>query len=148
MLTYSKEGERPFYVPPNLYVIGTMNTADRSLAMVDYALRRRFAFFDIPPGFGQPAFASTLKAIGIEAPLRSRIIARLERLNERIRDDANLGSGFCIGHSYFCHPGANSADEAWYDRIVRTEIQPLLREYWFDNADRVDEAVAHLRGDD
>ena len=147
-LTYSKEGESPFYVPKNVHIIGTMNTADRSLAMVDYALRRRFVFFDVPPGFRQPAFARKLSALGADATLRDRIIFRLERLNDRIAKDANLGSGFCIGHSYFCQTGSGRADEAWYKRIARTEIEPLLREYWFDNQERVANEIAQLLDDD
>jgi len=147
-LTYARGGEPAFYVPKNLYIIGTMNTADRSLAMVDYALRRRFAFFDVPPAFGQPSLARKLSSLGVEGALRDRIIGRFEVLNIRIREDANLGDGFCVGHSYFCHTGWSTPDEAWYQRIVRTEIEPLLREYWFDNADRAAEEVARLLDDD
>src|SRR5690606_20984797 len=129
-------------------IIGTMNTADRSLAMVDYALRRRFAFFDVPPAFGQPGLARKLSSLGVEGALRERSIGRLEVLNIRIREDPNLGDGFCVGHSYFCHTGGSPPDETWYQRIVRTEIEPLLREYWFDNADRAAEEVARLLDDD
>lgn len=80
--------------------------------------------------------------------MRERIIARLKRLNDRIRQDANLGRGFCIGHSYFCHAGGAVVDDGWYKRIVRTEIDPLLREYWFDDVERVAEEVARLLDDD
>lgn len=147
-LTYSREGDTPFYVPANLHIIGTMNTADRSLAMVDYALRRRFAFFDVRPGFGLEGFVRKLASLGAEPALRDRIIARLRRLNESISEDPNLGAGFCIGHSYFCHTGGGSADERWYKRIVQTEIAPLLREYWFDQSDRAADEVAQLLDDD
>lgn len=147
-LAYSNEDETPFYVPSNLHIIGTMNTADRSLALVDYALRRRFAFFDVEPAFEHAGFARKLASLGVEASLRNRIVERFNVLNERIVDDPNLGSGFRVGHSYFCHSDGGTADEAWYRRIIRTEIRPLLQEYWFDNADRADDEVARLSGDD
>ncbi|MCZ6688109.1 MAG: AAA family ATPase [Planctomycetota bacterium] len=147
-LTYGRENERPFYVPKNLYILGTMNTADRSLAMVDYALRRRFAFFDLQPAFSHSAFKGMLMALGVEPELREQIVSRLSRLNDEIRLDANLGDGFTIGHSYFCQTGTSQPDERWYKRIVRTEIRPLLREYWFDSRERAEAAVARLLGDD
>ena len=140
-LTYSKEGESRFYVPSNVHIIGTMNTADRSLALVDYALRRRFVFCDLRPGFSQGSFARKLRGLGAEPALRDRIVRRLTQLNDRISADGNLGNGFCVGHSYFCQTGGGAADEAWFKRIVRTEIEPLLREYWFDNTDRAADAT-------
>lgn len=143
-LAYSREGERRFHVPDNIHVIGTMNTADRSLALVDYALRRRFAFVDVRPGFHHEGFARRLSALGVSPSLLARIVARLSRLNERIAEDPSLGEGFCIGHSYFCHAGAGAADEGWYRRIVRTEIAPLLREYWFDDRARASEEESRL----
>ncbi len=109
-------------MPRNVHIIGTMNTADRSLALVDYALRRRFVFFDLRPGFGQAGFARKLGSLGIESALGDRLIDRLTRLNERISQDAHLGDGFCVGHSYFCQTGGGPADEPWFKRIVRTEI--------------------------
>jgi MoxR-like ATPase len=147
-LTYSREGEEPFYIPPNLHLIGAMNTADRSLAMVDYALRRRFAFIRVRPGFDQPSFAQHLAGLGVEPEVRKRIVDRLVRLNETIRGDASLGDGYSLGHSYFCSGATGQVDGAWYGRIIRTEIAPLLREYWFDSADRADEAIARLLDDD
>ncbi len=147
-LAYAKEDEAPFYVPNNLYIIGTMNTADRSLALVDYALRRRFAFFDVEPAFEHAGFVHKLASLGVEPTLRNRIVERFKLLNERVADDQNLGGGFRVGHSYFCHSDGKTADEAWYQRIVRTEIKPLLEEYWFDNASRADDEVASLSGDD
>jgi hypothetical protein len=142
-LAYSDE---PFYVPPNLYLIGLMNTADRSLAMVDYALRRRFTFFDLKPQFSSPSFKSSLIERGTAEDLAEAIVRRFVILNEDIaQDDANLGSGFCIGHSFFCSDVSQSAlDQAWYFRIIRTEIAPLLREYWFDNKERAEAAIARL----
>jgi MoxR-like ATPase len=147
-LAYAKEDDAPFYVPNNLHIIGTMNTADRSLALVDYALRRRFAFFDVEPAFEHGGFVRRLASLAVEAALRNRIVERFKLLNKRIVDDQNLGSGFRVGHSYFCHTDGGTADEAWYRRIIRTEIRPLLQEYWFDNADRADDEVANLSGDD
>jgi hypothetical protein len=147
-LAYGREGEDPFYVPPNLHVIGTMNTADRSLAMVDYALRRRFVFLRITPGFDQPVFADHLCGLGVSRSLRDRIVARLDALNKEIRSDPNLGDGFCLGHSYFCERGTAIADEVWFRRIVRTELAPLLKEYWFDQAERAEEAIGRLLGED
>lgn len=146
-LTYSKDGEEKFYIPKNLHIIGTMNTADRSLAMVDYALRRRFAFFDLGPGFGEPAFVEKLDSLGVSPALRERIVRRIDKLNQIIAADANLGEGFRIGHSYFCHSGGGEAGVAWYERIVRTEIGPLLREYWFDNREQAEEQLALLLSD-
>ena len=147
-LAYAKQDDVPFYVPNNLHIIGTMNTADRSLALVDYALRRRFAFFDVEPAFEHGGFIRKLRALGVETALRSRIVARFKLLNQRIADDQSLGTGFRVGHSYFCHADEQRADDAWYQRIIRTEIKPLLREYWFDNANRAEDEVASLSGDD
>jgi hypothetical protein len=141
-LAYS---DNPFYVPPNLYLIGLMNTADRSLAMVDYALRRRFIFFDLKPQFGSPAFMPWLLERGASQKLVNAILGRMGALNEVIaKDTTNLGPGFCIGHSFFCSDDQTVLDEAWYYRVIRTEIAPLLREYWFDNVKRADEEVTRL----
>ena len=112
-LAYAKEDDAPFYVPNNLHIIGTMNTADRSLALVDYALRRRFAFFDVEPAFEHDGFVRRLASLAVEAALRNRIVERFKLLNKRIVDDQNLGSGFRVGHSYFCHTDGGTADEAW-----------------------------------
>lgn len=144
-LTYSPEAE-PFHVPANLYLIGMMNTADRSLAMVDYALRRRFSFHRLEPAFGTNQFRNYLNTKGVEGALVDRIVDRFSALNAKIREDRrNLGPGFEIGHSFFC-PGDDDKelDEAWYQAIVRQEIEPLLREYWFDRADHVDGEIRAL----
>ena len=144
-LTYSPKAE-PFHVPANLYVIGMMNTADRSLAMVDYALRRRFAFHRLKPAFGTDQFSNFLNDAGVPEELVEKIVVRFLALNERIRADRrNLGPGFEIGHSFFC-PGDDDRgfDESWYEAIVRREVEPLLREYWFDRPDYVDGEIRTL----
>ena len=144
-LTYAPETE-PFHVPANLYLIGMMNTADRSLAMVDYALRRRFSFHRLKPAFGTDQFRNHLNDRSVDEALVDRIVDRFSALNERIREDhRNLGPGFEIGHSFFC-PGDDDEglDESWYEAVVRQEIEPLLREYWFDRAEHVDGEIRKL----
>lgn len=145
-LTYSMRESDRFSVPENVHLLGLMNTADRSLAMVDYALRRRFGFFRLEPAFAREEFAEYLVSRGVAQSLVRRIVDRLTELNETIRGDrAELGPGFEIGHSYFVPPeGAEALDETWYGAVVRGEIEPLLREYWFDDPDRVDQAVGRL----
>lgn len=132
-LTYAQLGERRFFVPKNLHIIGTMNTADRSLAMVDYALRRRFVFLDLAPGLSSLGFSGRLRQLGVTDALATRILERLNRLNATITEDRTLGAGFCIGHSYFCQKPADLSESEWYRRVVKTELAPLLREYWFDD---------------
>ena len=141
-LTYSPTGER-FAIPPNVHVLGLMNTADRSLAIVDYALRRRFAFESLKPAFGTRQFREHLLEADMETGLVDRIVRNMSELNERIRGDKDLGPGFEIGHSYFVPE--ESADEEWYVNTVETQIAPLLREYWFDKPEHVDELVEKLR---
>jgi 5-methylcytosine-specific restriction protein B len=102
-LTYSESDDDEFFVPENVYVIGLMNTADRSLAMVDYALRRRFAFIDLEPEFGSKSFRTLLRQYEVAEELINRVIDRMENLNEAIASDSqNLGRGYRIGHSFFC----------------------------------------------
>lgn len=140
-LAYAGADDEPTWVPPNLYIIGTMNTADRSLALVDYALRRRFAFMDVPSAVGHARFRAYLAERGVDPGVQDWITTRIPALNRRIRDDANLGEGFAIGHSYFCSGGT---DERWYERVIRHELLPLLREYWFDAPGQVDALAAEL----
>lgn len=140
-LTYGASGER-FSVPDNVHLLGLMNTADRSLAIVDYALRRRFAFETLQPAFGTRQFREYLLEADVDRALVDRIDRNLSALNERIRDDKDLGPGFQIGHSYFVPE--ESADEQWYRGIVDTQIAPLLREYWFDRPEQVDRLVEEL----
>ena len=141
-LTYGVSGER-FSVPDNVHLLGLMNTADRSLAIVDYALRRRFAFESLEPGYGTRQFREYLLEADVDKDLVDRIVRNLSGLNERIREDKDLGPGFQIGHSYFVPE--ESADEQWYLGIVDTQITPLLREYWFDCPEQVDGLVEDLR---
>ena len=140
-LTYSEPGEK-FFIPTNLHFIGTMNTADRSLAMVDYALRRRFAFLDLEPEFGT-RFAEFLGSKNMPEKLVADIQNRLAKVNEQIAKDENLGKGFRIGHSYFCIASGTSPEQ-WYHDIVEMEIAPQLREYWFDDEDKANDAVQIL----
>ena len=134
-LTYGQSVHDRFYIPENVFVIGTMNTADRSLVLLDYALRRRFAFFKMEPQFGE-RFKQYLTDRKIEPVLVNHLTNSLNRLNEVISADPGLGPGFMIGHSYF----SNSPEKAgsdWFKGIVANEITPLLEEYWFDNPKQV-----------
>lgn len=128
-----RDGERVF-IPANLYVVGTMNIADRSLALVDVALRRRFAFIDLEPTLGQPWRDWVHAQSGIDSDLLAEIETRLNALNNGIAADTELGPQFRIGHSYVTPPfGVPIADgREWFRQVVETEIGPLLDEYWFD----------------
>ena len=139
-LLYSDE---KFAVPKNVYIIGMMNTADRSLAMLDYALRRRFAFFDIKPGFETPGFSEYRKALDNEK--FNKLISCVESLNREISDDESLGEGFCIGHSYFCNLQPDTIDDSWLYGVVEYELIPLLKEYWFDEPMKVKDWSEKLR---
>lgn len=139
-LLYSRE---LFHVPGNVYLIGMMNTADRSLAMLDYALRRRFAFFDLKPGFDSDGFVAYRDGLG-SAKL-DELLACVVRLNEAIAGDETLGDGFCIGHSYFCGMKAEDVTDAKLSAIVEYELIPMLREYWFDEPSKVREWANALR---
>ena len=119
----------PFSVPKNLYIIGMMNTADRSLAMIDYALRRRFSFFEIEPGFDSQGFISYQN--GLNSETLDELIAKVKELNRKIAADKSLGRGFCIGHSYFC--GRDVCTDEWLHSVVDYDILPMLSEYWFDD---------------
>ena len=134
-------GEK-FSVPKNVYIIGMMNTADRSLAMLDYALRRRFAFYDIIPGFNTDGFKKYQESI--ENHNFNNLINCVRKLNEVISNDETLGNGFCIGHSYFCNLSKNVSDKELID-IVEFELIPLIKEYWFDEQSKVNEWTLNLR---
>lgn len=120
-----------FSVPKNIYIIGMMNTADRSLAMIDYALRRRFSFFDMEPGFETSGFKAYQEKLASEK--FNALIECIQELNAEIADDPSLGKGFCIGHSYFCGLQADECTQEVLEDIVEYDILPMLSEYWFDN---------------
>ncbi len=139
-LAYSQDADEKFYLPENLHLIGMMNTADRSLAMVDYALRRRFRFITLRPEFSSEAFQGFLADAGAKLELVKMIVARMNALNEIIAADTkNLGPGYQIGHSYFCPRNGIKPDDDWYRRVIESEIMPLIQEYWFDNEQKVKE---------
>ena len=131
-----EESKEAFYVPENVYIIGLMNTADRSIALIDYALRRRFAFFEIAPAFGKNKFKNYLAKKVNDSAFADDIITKMTKLNDFIakEDESGLGKGFCIGHSYFCSgPNDNESNKEWAKRIINFEIIPLLEEYWWDD---------------
>lgn len=132
-----------FSVPANLYIIGMMNTADRSLAMIDYALRRRFSFFEINPGFDSNGFKKMQKNLGNSK--FDTLIEGIKRLNKVIMEDDSLGRGFCIGHSYFCVDSAKQFDEMWLRNVVEYDIAPMLCEYWFDNDEKSKREIDELK---
>jgi len=145
-LAYSRYAGETFHVPANVHVLGTMNVADRSLAMVDYALRRRFAFVTLTPQFEKPRFRAWLTARGMDAALADLIVRRMVAVNRMIAEDRNLGPSYRIGHSCFIQGRADFAglDRGWYETIVKTEIAPLLEEYWYDDPHKVADAVRRL----
>lgn len=128
--------EERFVVPHNLYIIGMMNTADRSLAMIDYALRRRFSFVEMEPGFESEGFKNYQK--GLKSELFNKIVGLIKELNVDISDDNSLGKGFKIGHSYLCGIKQKECTKELLEEIVKYDILPMLQEYWFDNQDKVD----------
>ena len=130
-LLYSDEN---FSVPPNVYIIGMMNTADRSLAMLDYALRRRFSFFTMKPGFNTIGFQTYQDSLKSDA--FKKLISCIKQLNSKIAADISLGEGFCIGHSYFCGLTAKTATVQTLTSIIEYELIPLLKEYWFDEPEK------------
>lgn len=137
-LLYSNEW---FTVPQNVRIIGMMNTADRSLALMDYALRRRFAFFDFAPAFSSEGFKNYLAEKN--SPKLESLITAVESLNNTIFADESLGDGFRIGHSYFCTDG--EITDEWLKSVVEYEVIPLIKEYWFDEPTKVRDWSATLR---
>ena len=133
-------------VPKRLHIIGMMNTADRGLALIDYALRRRFAFFEMRPALDHPGFLRHVEAVG--SSRLEALVDVVRRLNQRIAEDEALGPGFQIGHSYLCLPAAGPENPAGADAdvtsVVRYELEPLVREYWFDNPAAMDESIHEL----
>ena len=144
-LTYSEEDSPRFYVPENVYIIGTMNTADRSIAIVDYALRRRFAFCDVEPEFGD-AFKKYLGR-SLSKDFVNEICDKVKRVNEIIRNSSSLGKGLELGHSYFCQLGSvdDENEIEWWQSICKYELFPYLREICFDN-DALYGELCHILG--
>ena len=140
-LLYSDE---KFSVPENVYIIGMMNTADRSLAMLDYALRRRFAFFEFSPAFDTEGFRKYCELKNHSK--FNKLIDTVKNLNDVIEADETLGRGFCIGHSYFCTRDDFEIDDMWLHSVVDYELVPLLSEYWFDDPSKVKEWTVILKG--
>lgn len=138
-LAYSK---RHFKVPENLYIIGMMNTADRSLAMIDYALRRRFSFFEMLPGFETNGFRDYQYNLNNET--FNKLIKSIEDLNVEIINDDSLGKGFTIGHSYFCNQ--DLCTNNWMKEVVEFDVIPMLQEYWFDDSDKLAKWKNNLKG--
>lgn len=147
-LAYPRNGER-FFVPPNLHILGTMNVADRSLAIVDMALRRRFAFIDLKPAFDED-WVQHVSGLGYDLELLEVYGKRLRALNETIANDGSLGRQYCVGHSFFTpHLSIEEvglSTQQWWQRVIETDIHPLLEEYWFDQPDTANTAVARLLG--
>ena len=146
-LAYSDE---KFYVPENLFIIGMMNTADRSLAIMDYALRRRFSFYNVEHSFNTIGFANHIKGNGISDNLSKQIIDKFTGLNNYIADEgiSNLGKGFCIGHSYFCNKlNEGQSEKDWYNSILHFEISELLNEYWWDDKQKAEDWINKLQID-
>jgi len=137
-LLYSNE---PFSVPENVYIIGTMNTADRSLAIIDYALRRRFAFFELEPAFDSEGFKAIIQQAN--NPKFNALVEQIKSLNEFISNDESLGSGFRIGHSYLCANG--EVTDEWLKAVVEYELLPLLDEYWFDEPSKIEQWEKKLK---
>ena len=130
---YSKD---KFTVPSNVFLIGTMNTADRSLAQLEVALRRRFAFVTLIPLFNEK-WIFTIQATGVSAEMVSRILFTVEKINKEITADFQLGNGYSIGHSFFTSKPENMDEKVWYEGILTFEIVPLLEEYFFDRPEIV-----------
>lgn len=139
-LLYSRE---LFSVPTNVHIIGMMNTADRSLAMLDYALRRRFAFVELHPAFDSDGFREYCS--GLDNPRFEALVREVESLNRAIAEDESLGEGFCIGHSYFCNMKPETCTDSALASIVDYELIPMLKEYWFDEPGKVREWTDRLR---
>ena len=145
-LSYRRSKDERVYIPENLYVIGTMNIADRSLALVDLAFRRRFVFEELEPRIGQRWLDWVHEKSGVDIQLLHDIRRRLLDLNQQIADDRTLGRQFRIGHSYVTPPPGDAMRDAraWFRRVVEKEIGPLLVEYWFDSPETAQQAKSDL----
>ncbi|RBP97288.1 AAA family ATPase [Bifidobacterium aemilianum] len=129
-----------FSIPKNIHIIGTMNTTDRSIAMMDYAMRRRFTFYDLKPGFETKEFMEYIE--NREDERLSRVVSAVRSINDVIELDDSLGEGFKIGHSFFCN--IEDEDSDCLNRVVRYELEPLIREYWFDRKEQCEEQIGKL----
>ena len=146
-LAHSNSDSERIHVPPNVFVIGTMNVADRSIALVDLALRRRFAFVDLEPTFGKVWRDWVHEQFGIDRDTLAAIEERMLTLNDRIAKDPSLGPPFRVGHSYVTPAPGTRIDNSteWFGHLVETEIGPLLDEYWFDKVSESAKAKAELQ---
>ena len=143
-LTYRREHENGIFIPNNLYVIGTMNLADRSLAMVDFALRRRFAFFYLAPNFDEKWLNYMIDKTKLSRKSLEKIRQVMNNLNQYIAKEEMLGNAFTIGHSYLTCDSVIPDAMSWYKDIIDSEIKPLLEEYWFDDSNKLDTALKKL----
>jgi len=145
---YWQEGHPEMFVPENIYIIGTMNLADRSLALVDYALRRRFSFMTLVPKFDSPQYEDWLEQRGMDRKLINHIKRTMGQLTKEIADDKQLGPAFKVGHSFFCPQGNDFSrlDQTWFDNVINGEIKPLIDEYWFDDPDKVGNIISKVFG--
>ena len=143
-LSYMRDDDEPVYIPENMYVIGTMNVADRSIALVDLALRRRFGFYDLIPVFDKAWKNWVHKQCGIDMGILNIIGEHMEDLNKTIEKDELLGPHFQVGHSYVTPNGIVGDPKKWFSQVVKSEIGPLLAEYWVEEPDRAQEATYKL----
>ena len=145
-LLHTASHEPKFWIPENLYIIGMMNTADRSISLVDYALRRRFAFIDLEPQFDKDKFTSLLKVGSDEE--KTQIKNRFTSLNKNIANESRLGNKYRIGHSYFCTENGlpeGKTFNSWYNEIIEHEIKPLLHSYLPDDQEGVEDLLLLVR---
>ncbi|MBF6212182.1 AAA family ATPase [Nocardia puris] len=143
-LSYSRTPDEQYHLPDNLYIVATMNIADRSLALVDFALRRRFCFETLDPAFTTAWSAHVNERLPNNPELVDQIMGKVEVLNAQIRTDPALGPAFQIGHSYFTPAGTESDGRSWFIGVVESEVEPLLTEYWFDSPQTATDAVAAI----
>ena len=134
------------HLPDNLYVIGTMNTADRSIAMVDIAFRRRFTFENLRPALDE-AWITFVAERGMPRDFALRIRNAVDSLNDTIRSSKTLGPDYCLGHSFFTPHDRleDGSAQDWMDGVVEAEVSPLIYEYWFDDHPGATRTLALLR---
>ena len=144
-LSYPRFDGEQYYLPDNLYLLGTMNIADRSLALVDLALRRRFSFETLEPAFTDAWAADLATKLPNDPGLVTTIRSRIHDLNTTIEQDSMLGPNFLIGHSFLTPLQSQSDGKAWYFGVIDTQIGPQLQEYWFDAREKAEAAVAALK---